>query len=101
MLGLDLLLGTLALLEELVQHLQVLDGGLSSFVLLHPGLLAPHAAHDLFGFLGVVPELGILGQLLILLDVDALPVDGEVPFEGLHAVAGILDLVCRQHGGQS
>ena len=94
---LDFLFRALALLEELEQNLKVFHGRFRRFELLHPGFFAAHAAHHLLRFLGVVPELGVLGQLLILLDVDALLPDGEVSTQGVDALPCGLDLVGIQH----
>ena len=87
-------------LHELKKDLRIVHGGQTGIETLRPRLQRSQALHDQFGLLGIVPKLRILRALLLLGNLNALGIDGQVPFQVFNARAQCIQLINRNHTPQ-
>ena len=93
-------LGDYPLPDEVGHQLQVLDILAHGVVILDPRLDAGHLAQLFARLVGVLPEVGLLGLLLLVAEVNALLLDSEAALQRRAALFHLLDLFGKYHSSR-
>lgn len=93
-------LGDHPFLDKVRHQLQVFDILAHGIVILDPCLDARHLAQLLARLVGILPEVGFLGLLLLVAEVDALLLDSEAAFQRRTALLHLLDLFGKYHSSR-